>query len=122
MYKKQRGITFLGWLVIIIPVALVFYAGLRAAPVYLNYLKVVRALDATASNVKSDESLNREAIRTTLIRHFEVDSIDYPMVNDVSIEREGKAWTIEAKYEDTAPLFANLSLLLTFDKVVHIGG
>jgi hypothetical protein len=122
MYEKQRGITFLGWLVIVIPVALVFYAGLRAAPVYLNYLKVVRALDATASNVKSDDSLNREAIRTTLIRHFDVDSIDYPMANEVSIEREGKAWTIEAKYEDTAPLFANMSLLFTFDKVVHIGG
>jgi hypothetical protein len=40
----------------------------------------------------------------------------------VSIQREGRAWTLEAKYEDTAPLFANLSLLLSFDKVVHIGG
>jgi hypothetical protein len=44
------------------------------------------------------------------------------MANDVSFQREGKAWTLEAKYEDTAPLFANLSLLLSFDKVVHIGG
>ena len=122
MYEKQRGITFLGWLIIIIPIALVGYAGIRAAPVYLNYLKVARALDATAANVRSDDSLNREAIRTTLIRHFEVDSIDYPMANDVRIDREGRAWTLEAKYEDTAPLFANLSLLLTFDKVVHIGG
>jgi len=122
MYEKQRGITFLGWLVIIIPIALVGYAGIRVAPVYLNYLKVARALDATAANVRSDDSLNREAIRTTLIRHFEVDSIDYPMANDVRIDREGRAWTLEAKYEDTAPLFANLSLLLTFDKVVHIGG
>jgi hypothetical protein len=120
MYK-QRGITFLGWLVIIIPIALVVYAGIRAAPVYLNYMKVSRALDATVSNLRSDDALNREAIRTTLIRHFEVDSIDYPQANDLRIDREGKAWTIEAKYEDTAPLFANLSLLLTFDKVVHVG-
>jgi Domain of unknown function (DUF4845) len=122
MYEKQRGITFLGWLVIIIPIALVVYAGIRAAPVYLNYMKVARALDATVSNLRSDDTLNREAIRTTLIRHFEVDSIDYPQANDLRIDREGKAWTIEAKYEDTAPLFANLSLLLTFDKVVHVGG
>jgi hypothetical protein len=106
----------------IVPFALVAYAGLRVAPVYLNYMKVARALDATASNVRSDDSLNREAIRTTLIRHFEIDSIEYPMANDVSIQREGRAWTLEAKYEDTAPLFANLSLLLSFDKVVHIGG
>jgi hypothetical protein len=122
MYERQRGVTFVGWLVMIIPIALVAYAGMRVAPVYLNYLKVARALDATASNVRSDDSLNREAIRTTLIRHFEIDSIEYPMANDVSIQREGKAWTLEAKYEDTAPLFANLSLLLSFDKVVHIGG
>ena len=122
MYKKQRGITVLGWLVIVVPIALVVYAGIRVTPVYLNYLKVSRALDATVSNLKSDDNPNREAIRTTLIRHFEIDSIDYPQANDVSIQHEGKAWTLEAKYEDTAPLFANLSLLLTFDKVVHIGG
>jgi hypothetical protein len=122
MYERQRGITFVGWLVMIVPIALVAYAGMRVAPVYLNYMKVARALDATASNVRSDDSLNREAIRTTLIRHFEIDSIEYPMANDVSIQREGRAWTLEAKYEDTAPLFANLSLLLSFDKVVHIGG
>ncbi|HXA91694.1 MAG TPA: DUF4845 domain-containing protein [Steroidobacteraceae bacterium] len=122
MYERQRGITFVGWLVMIVPIALVAYAGMRVAPVYLNYMKVARALDATASNVRSDDSLNREAIRTTLIRHFEIDSIEYPMANDVSIQRDGRAWTLEAKYEDTAPLFANLSLLLSFDKVVHIGG
>ena len=34
------------------------------------------------------------------------------------MRRDGKAWVIEADYEDAAPLFANLSLLVTFDKTV----
>jgi hypothetical protein len=122
MYKRQRGITFLGWLVILIPIVLVAYAGIRITPVYLNYMKVARALDATASTMRAEENPTREAIRTALNRHFEIDSIEYPQANDLSITRDGKAWVIEAKYEDTAPLFANLSILLAFDKVVHLGG
>jgi hypothetical protein len=39
----------------------------------------------------------------------------------VTVTREGTGWTIEAKFEDTAPLFGNISLVLDFDKVGKIG-
>ena len=32
-----------------------------------------------------------------------------------------EAWVIEAKYEDEAPLFGNLSLHASFDKVSRVG-
>ena len=35
--------------------------------------------------------------------------------------RDGSGWTIEAKFEDTAPLFGNISLVVDFDKVGKIG-
>jgi hypothetical protein len=31
-------------------------------------------------------------------------------------------WTIEAAYEDQAPLFANMAILVTFDKKVKLKG
>jgi hypothetical protein len=120
---RQRGVTLLGWLILLVPIAVVVYAGIRLAPVYLHYMKVARSLEQTASSLSGDgTAVTAQAIRSSLERRFEVDSIDFPDVKDITIERNGSSWVIEAKYEDVAPLFANVSLLIDFDKVAHIGG
>src|SRR6185312_17300410 len=44
MRRYQRGVTFIGWVILMVPMALVFYAGVRLTPVYLNYMKVRHTL------------------------------------------------------------------------------
>src|ERR1700738_5657133 len=53
MRNRQQGVTAIGWLVLLTPFAILLYAGIRLAPLYLNYMKVVRAMDGAASSVKS---------------------------------------------------------------------
>ncbi len=48
--------------------------------------------------------------------------VDYPTAKDIKVTREDRAWVIEAAYDDEAPLFANVSLHVTFDKTVRAGG
>ena len=50
MRSRQRGVTFIGWLVLLTPLVVVGYGAMRLAPVYLNYMKVVRALNLVASD------------------------------------------------------------------------
>ena len=122
MYRRQRGVTFIGWLFLLVPIALVLYVGIRLVPIYLNYMRVVRTVDQTASEVKGgDEAATREAIRVSLLRHLEIDSVEFPTMKEISIRRDGRSWIIEAKYEDETPLFSNISLVVAFDKVVTIG-
>jgi hypothetical protein len=121
MRTRQRGVTAIGWIILMIPFAIVGYAGIRLAPVYLNYMKVVRALDEVATD-PDGSSLNAEAIRTKIVRHFEIDMVDYPTANDIKIKRDGTTWSVEAAYEDDAPLFSNLSLHVVFDRQVHTKG
>jgi hypothetical protein len=104
-----------------IPFAIVGYAGIRLAPVYLNYMKVVRALDEVAGDPDGG-SLTPESIRTKIDRHFEIDMVDYPTAKDMKITRDGTTWEVEATYEDDAPLFSNISLHVVFDKLVHTRG
>ena len=52
---------------------------------------------------------------------LDVESVDFPSVKDISVTRSGATtWTIRANYEETAPLFANLSILVVFDKSVEL--
>jgi hypothetical protein len=120
MRFRQRGITFIGWLLLLTPLALVGYAGMRLAPVYLNYMKVVRALNLVASDANGNS--NPTSFRTTIDKHFEIDMVDYPTSKDIKVTRNGTGWDVEASYDDEAPLFANISLHVVFDKTVHAGG
>lgn len=122
MFKRQRGVTFIGWIFLLVPIAILFYVGIRLAPIYLNYMRVARSVDETAQEVKADDSSSANAIRNSLAKHFDIESIDFPDVRDVAIRRDGSVWVIEAKFQDTAPLLYNISLLVDFDKVARVGG
>jgi hypothetical protein len=120
MRFRQRGVTLIGWVILLTPLAVVGYAAMRLAPVYLNYMKVVRALNLVASDTNG--SANPTAIRATIDKHFEIDMVDYPTAKDIKVTKTTTGWDVEASYDDEAPLFANISLHVVFDKTVHAGG
>jgi hypothetical protein len=119
MRGHQRGVTLIGWIVILIPFVIVGYAGMRLLPVYLNYQKVAKTLDTTATEVRG--SADADAIRRTIDKHFDIDMVEFPTSKEVKITRDGQAWVMECEYEDQAPLFGNISLHVNFDKRVTIG-
>ena len=121
MRNRQVGVTAIGWLFLLTPLAMVIYAGIRLTPVYLNYMKVVKAMEGTVGELKAG-GVSPQSIRTAIDKHFEIDMVEYPTTKDMKITKDGASWIVESQYDDDAPLFANLSLHVTFDKKVKIGG
>jgi Domain of unknown function (DUF4845) len=121
MRSKQAGITLIGWIILLIPVGICVYAGIRLTPVYLNYMNVARSMEQVKSEFK-DTDANATTIRTALEKHLNVEGVEYPDVKDLKITRNGKAWTVQASYDDQAPLFSNVFILVAFDKSVTLGG
>jgi hypothetical protein len=119
MRHSQRGITMIGWLVLLVPIAIVFYAGIRLSPIYLNYMRVAKALSQTVSEAKG-EAANATTLRVALEKHFDIEGIEHPTTKDIDIHRESEHWVAIADYEDVAPLFGNVSLLVQFHKQVEV--
>jgi hypothetical protein len=119
MRKSQRGITVLGWMLLLIPIGILGYAGIRVAPIYINYFRVVKVLEQTASENKG-EAVNPTEVHNSLERRFNVEYVDTPDAKDIDVHREGEGWVAIAKYEEVAPLFGNVSLLMQFDKQVEL--
>lgn len=120
MRHRQRGITVIGWLFLLVPIAVVGYAGIRLAPVYLNYMKVARSLEQTAVDFQDDQSVTAQQLRSSIEKRFDVESVSYPTVKEIVIRRDGQRWIMQAAYEDVAPLFSNVSLLVAFDRTVEL--
>lgn len=122
MRSKQRGVTLIGWILLLTPWAICGYAGIRLTPIYLNYMKVARTLEQVKSDYKGAAPADAAAVRTALEKRLFIESVDFPDVKDMKVTRSGKSWDVQANYDDQAPLFSNVFILVTFDKSVTIGG
>jgi Domain of unknown function (DUF4845) len=123
MRQSQRGVTFIGWLFLLMAVGIVVYEGIRIAPLYLNYMRVAKSLDRlkdpTAAQAQAGAT-SAQTLRSSLGRSFEIESIEHPELNDIDIHRDGEHWAAVADYDDVTPLFGDLSLVVHFHKEVDV--
>lgn len=120
MRKHQNGITLIGWIVLLMPAAIIGYAAIRLIPAYLNNMSVSRSLTQTARDFAEATDLNAATLRQSLAKRFDVEAITHPTYDEILIQREDGVWVLEADYDVSVPLFAGISISVTFDKRVEV--
>jgi hypothetical protein len=119
MRNHQQGMTFIGLLFVLAMAGVIVYAGIRLAPLYLNYMKVVRAMDGVAAEIKGDNP-DPATIRGLLDRHFTIDDPTGIDVKDIEITKDDGGVQMHVAYDDAAPYVANVSLSVHFEKTVKV--
>ena len=119
MRRHQHGMTLMGILFILALLGLIGYAGLRLTPLYLNYLKVARSMEAAASEFKSDNP-DPGAVRRSLEKHWQIEDISGIDAKDVELVKNENGVALHVAYDDVAPYISNVSLSVHFDKTVKV--
>jgi type II secretory pathway pseudopilin PulG len=119
MRQDQRGITLIGLLCILALVGAVLYAGVRLVPLYLNYMKVARAMEQVAKDFKGDTP-DQGRIRVALDRHWTIEDINQVKVTDIEVVKGDDGVSLHVAYDQSVPYIANVSLTASFDKSVKI--
>jgi hypothetical protein len=120
MLGRQRGMTLIGILIIVIVVGAWVYCGIRLAPKYLEYMRVASTLDKVREEFESNPGSTEFMLRKAVERHFDIEMVTVIDASDIEIKKDGGAFTMRANYEDTVPLAYNISFLVTFDKTVEV--
>ncbi len=120
MRDRQRGMTFLGILVIVIVVGAWVYAGIRLVPKYLEYMRVAATLEKVSDEFSSNPESTEFMLRKAVERHFNIEMVTAIDSHDIEITKEAGSFLMRANYEATVPLVSNVSFLLTFDKTVEV--
>jgi hypothetical protein len=120
MRQHQQGMTFIGLMCILVLAGVVVYAGIRLAPLYLNYMKVARTMEAAAAEYKSGSG-DIQGVKTSLDRHWNVEDITGLDYKEIEITKdENGGLQLHVAYDDSAPYVANVSLAVHFDKTVKV--
>jgi hypothetical protein len=119
MKQRQRGMTFLGMVTILLILGAGLYAGIRLVPVFLEYTKVSRALEQVRDEHSAIDT-NAQMIRNSLERRWDVEDIKSIGWKEVEIKKSNEGFDVKAVYEVEQPFIANVYLLAKFDKSVVI--
>ena len=119
MRNRQQGMTFIGLLCILVLLGVVVYAGIRLAPLYLNYMKIARTMEAVAAEAKGDNP-DPGAMRTSIDRHFNIEDPTGVDTKDIEITRDDGGVQMHVAYDSVVPYVANVSLSVHFEKTVKV--
>jgi hypothetical protein len=119
--NRQRGVSFLGLIVLVGVLGFAAVIGLKLIPVYMDSWKIDSVMNSVISEAGIHEQSRTEIIESMLKRLDidAVDSLNYSNYGDrLSVAKRKNSVTINVTYEITTPLVGNLSLLAEFDKSV----
>jgi hypothetical protein len=112
--------TFIGFAVIAAMVAVLGFAGIKLAPVYLEHMKVKRVLDDVKTRLDG-QNPTPQTIRSALDKQFNIEMIYELKSREIfDIQKSDGGFTVVAAYEKPVDFIANVSLLVTFDDEVEI--
>jgi hypothetical protein len=111
--KKQRGMGFLGTLIVVIAGIMVVLAGLRIAPAYIEYFAVKSILRTMASSAEVQGG-NTKEIRNAFDKRASMDNIGSIKGEDLDIIKSGNETVVSANYTVKTPLAGNASVVIDF--------
>ena len=120
MQHRQRGMTLLGILVLVVVVGSWVYAGIRLTPKYLEYMRIAATLEKVRDEFDANPGSTEFMLRKAIERHFDIEMVEVITANDIEITKDGGTFNMRAYYDDTVPLISNVSFLLEFDKSVVV--
>jgi hypothetical protein len=121
--KKQQGITLIGFVFVLAIAGFFAYMAMKLVPAYSEYMGVVKAMKAVASEpdlaTKSPQEIQRDLAFKGSFQY--VDDKTFSAQN-ITIKNGPGGGTLQVKYDKDVPFVYNIDFLLHFDKTVPLGG
>ncbi|MCP3999771.1 MAG: DUF4845 domain-containing protein [Gammaproteobacteria bacterium] len=120
MRNQQRGMTTIGFAMLLALFGLIAFGVIQLIPVYLENMKVVQLLNGLKSDLDG-QNATLPQIKTDIDKYIDIESLsDFDLRSDFLISRSPNGFLVSVEYERQRPYLANVSLLAEFEHEVEI--
>lgn len=116
--RREKGLTLIGFLIVLVMVLFFAYAGMRVVPMYLEY----HALGSALSKLENDPAAKnmtpqkiKQSIQTSLWASYASNNIK---PEHIKISKKTGGVNVSVKYEIREEFLGNIDIIGTFDKSV----
>ena len=123
MAAKQRGITLIGFAIVLAVLGFFAYCAMKLVPIYSEYMGVVKSMN----QLKTEANINERSvdeIRQILSVKFDTQYVDDKAIppQNIQLRKQGGATSIRIFYDRRVDFIYNVDLLVSFDKTVDLSG
>jgi len=127
LIHRQKGITFLGLVIMLAVIASFVLFGLRLFPLYNTKLGLMSVMKSVASQPDA-ESFSQADVWKVFYNNADIQGLrvfsEQVVREHVKLEKdeEGSGKSIHVTFEERNKLFDDIELLLNFDETMPMGG
>ncbi len=116
--RRQQGLSFLEMILLLAVAGFLVMTGIKLVPVYMEYFNVASSVDSLGNVAAPERTESR--LRELLQRRLDVNNVSLKP-DQVQFTRENDGTIrIHVHYRRTTHWFANISLVVTFNRSVAV--
>lgn len=120
MLAKQRGITLVSFVIVLVVIGFFVYMGMVLGPSYSEYYGVVKSMKSLAAQSNAENAdLNR--LQIDLQKYFDVGYVESVQGTDLKLIRNKDTNDIDLNYEVRKPFIYNIDFVIKFDFTTPLG-
>ncbi len=118
--KKQKGMSLVGFLIVLAMVIFFAYLGMRIAPIYIEFYSVKQAMDGIAKEPGSANYSPFDLKDRFMNRLYVSYSDGNVKPENIRVVRNNGVWLV-VKYDVRKPVMGNLDVIASVDERVMLG-
>jgi hypothetical protein len=118
-WHHQKGMTAIGWMLVLGLIAFFTLITLRMLPLYLEFSKVVSTLESLKEQPNITKQTKSEIVRLVRKR-FDVNDVDNVDPKLIKVSMDKGVLKVGINYERREHLVGNVDIVAIFDKQVEV--
>ena len=116
--RKSKGLTLIGFLIVLVVVLFFAYAGMRVIPMYLEYQALISAMDKLKNDPMA-KSMPPSKIKDSIQRSLWVSYASNNIKNEnIRISKKTDGVNVQVAYEVRKDFLGNIDIVGSFDRTV----
>lgn len=116
---RQRGMTVIGMLLLIIVIAFVALIAMKVVPMYIQYFSIKSTIESIRKEPQLAQ-MGTQDIQNAIQKRFDIGYVDNIQARDLKIRNERNGRVIDLIYQDERDLFYGLYILLKVNESIPL--
>ncbi|MFZ5594808.1 MAG: DUF4845 domain-containing protein [Pseudomonadota bacterium] len=112
-YKKQRGLTAIGFVLLLGLIAFFAALAIKLTPLYLEHFEVSSVLKSVAqeSDIGSKSAAD---IKDSIMKKLSINDVSHVTKDDIEVSKEDGKLRVTISYEARVPMVGNIDIVANF--------
>ncbi|HAS86382.1 MAG TPA: DUF4845 domain-containing protein [Candidatus Competibacteraceae bacterium] len=117
--NRQRGMTVIGMLLLIIVIAFIALIGMKVVPMYIQYYSI----KSTVESIRKEPQLaqmSAQDIHNGIQKRFDIGYVENIKASDLKVRNDRSGRVIDLVYQDERELFYKLFVVLKVNESIPL--